>query len=67
MKHTRETLKQIDINNKDELIEALYEVATRLFYIGIFFGVEQDHNTGERSKEIMDMYRILVEKMGIKL
>jgi len=67
MKHTQETIKQVDVNNKDELINALYEVATRLFYICIFFGVEQNKNAGERSKEFMNMYRNLVKKMGIKL
>ena len=63
MKHTIETIINLDINNKDELIVALTEVATRLFYIGIFFGVEQNKNCAEASKEYMDMYRTLMKKL----
>jgi len=63
MKHTIETIINLDINNKDELIVTLTEIATRLFYIGIFFEVEQNKNCAKASKEYMDMYRTLMKKL----
>jgi len=66
VKHTIETIKNLDINNKDELIIALKEVATRLFYIGIFFEVEKNKNCAEASKEYMDMYRILMNRLRLE-